>query len=52
MNPINVVEYYGVRFPIYRDECGYWTPRVWAYYDDEDSLIRAIEHIMAAAFIA
>lgn len=52
MNRVAIIELYGVRFVIYRDECGYWTPRLMAYYDSLSDIYDAIEHMMAASFIA
>ncbi len=51
-NKVAVVEFYGIRFPIYKDECGYWTPRVMCYFDSIAEVYDAIEHMMAASFIA
>ena len=52
MDKVAVVEMYGIRFPIYQDGWGYWTPRVMCYYDSIAEVYDAIEHIMAASFIA
>lgn len=51
MNKVAIIELYGVRFVIYRDGYGYWTPRLMAYYDSLSDIYDAIEHAMCASFI-